>query len=220
MSVGRLVLGLLVLLAVHTTVSAAVITGYDVTDTPLSGFGGWQHTYTGSITNTGTLSGTASVKADYSGGTGTMADGLVGSSTNQSHLFWVADLPSITVYLDNTYNLTDIALLNFPSGNSIPGNITGVDVTIGSTTQSFVTSVLNTRDEFIELSGTPLASLAASSFTLSNFTIDAEQYANYFSISEIQVNGTPVSSSSVPVPAPLALFGIGVLALGVSRRRG
>ena len=128
--------------------AAPIITGYDVIDAATSGCGGWAHSYTGTIVTTGGFDGCT--RANYSGGAGTMADGAIGTNILESQLFRFtssgAYAPSITLYLDSEYFVSAISLFNFPSGNAIPGNITGLDVGIGVSTQSFATSVLNSRD--------------------------------------------------------------------------
>ncbi len=178
--------------------SAQTVTSYDITDAAESGFGGWGHTYGGTITNTG--SGTANSfafdRADYTGGSGTLNDGNNGTGTGDTQLFAnnaQAD-PHITIYLDGSYTVDDITLFSFDGGNSIPGRISGCDVTINGVTVPFATSEPSTNDEFIDLSGSPLAGLATTQITLSNFTHDGGNGLDeMFSIAEITVSGSPAS---------------------------
>lgn len=197
--------------------TATVIAGYDVQNAALDGtFGVWSHTYTGTIT----VTGFGSVKniwdyslGNYTSGTGTLADGIVGLDTRESQLFVTAENPAITLYLDDTYLISQISLLNFPDGNAIPGNITGLDVTIGGTTETFSTEVLNSRDEFINLSASTLSSVAASQITLFNITTTGD-WSDFFAISEIALEGTVV-----PEPTTFSLMSIiGVGALTARRR--
>jgi len=84
-------------LVLSTVVTAAPvsITSYDVEQTPRSGSGGWCHNYTGTITNTGrTVAGSlarcasgGNQIANYSGGSGTLDDGVVSTSLFETHLF-------------------------------------------------------------------------------------------------------------------------------------
>ena len=123
----------------------------------------------------------------------------------------------ITLFLDAASLINEITLHSFPGGgNSIPGNITGFDVTIGATTLSFMTSQTGDRAEVVNLSGTSLANMAATMITLSNFTIDAAQFPGMFSISEVTLEmGGPV----VPVPAAVWLFGTGLAGLMMGKRK-
>ncbi len=210
-------IALVALAGLGASASAQSVTGYDILDAAESGFGGWAHVYNGTITNTGsgTANGFAFDRADYSGDGGTLNDGNLGTGAGDTQLFANssdAD-PRITVFLDGLYELDDITLFSFDGGNTIPGRILGVDVTINGNTESFLTSEPSTNDEFIDLVGSSLDGLQATSFTLSNFLHDGgNSLDEMFSISEIQARGT-----LVPAPSALALLGVGGLAL--SRRR-
>ncbi len=202
--------------------NAAVIdvTSYDVENTNLSGFGGWAHTYDGTITADGAT-------YDYTGGSGTLNDGIVGTSVSNTHLFTVANASVITLYLGESGMIDTLSLYSFgPTSNGIPGNITGLDVTINGVTQYFATTGFgpsnaafpnNGRDhshELVDLSGSLLAGLVTDTITLSGFTTE-NPYATYYSISEVVVDG----ATAVPEPSALVLMSLGMVGFGFARRK-
>jgi len=197
--------------------SGQVVTGYDIADATMSGGGGWNHFYNGTITATGSdiANGYAFDRADYTGaGSGTLNDGNLSGGTGASNLFGLTSStsPSITVYLDQTYFVEEIVLWGSENLNQIPGNIDGFDLTInGITTSLFGTE---TNDDLSTLLfGSGLENLGTTAITLSNFVLEGQDdWTELFSITEITVSGTPV-----PAPGTLALLGLG--GFGATRRR-
>lgn len=88
---GALTTCAIALLAAPAT--ATTITGYNINNTRLSSYGGWTRTYDGTVITIfpGPL-------ADYVGGTGSMADGVVSTDASGTHLFNLTDLPTITFF--------------------------------------------------------------------------------------------------------------------------
>src|SRR5688572_19985189 len=70
------------------------ITHYNITRAAASGTGEWAHTYTADVQEGGSLNGIRMV--NYSGGLGTLADGVVGTSPLESQLFNNVTRPVIT----------------------------------------------------------------------------------------------------------------------------
>jgi hypothetical protein len=199
-----------------------LVTGYDITNAEPSGFGVWQHTYTGKMTPSG-----AGIY-NYTGGGGTLNDGLIGTGTYNTQLFSIPADPAITVHLGSVGPVSRINLYSFANtSNLIPGNIVSVDVTINGVTQTFTPQGFGPVGasgfpvhEFLDLSKSPLGGLPTNTFTLSNVKATGS-WSNYYSISEITVNAPAFSIPlSTPEPGGLALLGTGLAVLiGFARVR-
>ena len=208
-------IGLIGLLLIPATGQAAPISSYDITNAINSGAGGWSNTYTGTKTATGsssasTYSGLGALY-NYTGGVGTLNDGVYGTNHTNAHLLAVNDSPFIDLFFSSLVNVASISLFSFNDGNSIPGSITSVDVSIGGNTQAFATTDNSANTEFVNLSGSALANIATNNLRLSNFA--ATQYFDLFAISEIVVNSTP-TSATVPLPASAVVLLSGLGAVG------
>jgi len=190
------------------------IVSYDIQETPRSGWGCWAHDYDGTIVDTGRTDSSAIACtfdgrsiANYSGGSGTLNDGLVSASAVGSHLLVTHDgddglpiRPVITLHLGSTFLITSILISggNDP-GNFIPGLLTGATVEIGGTSQALPgipSGVLNGLgvpvDDTFDLTGTPLTGIATDTIVLRDFTSSFFGLPfDQFSISEITVFGVP-----------------------------
>jgi len=65
------------------------VVSYDISETPVSGFGGWAHTYSGIIEDTGRRTGPncaaeGTTIAKYSNGSGTLNDGVTDAANVDS----------------------------------------------------------------------------------------------------------------------------------------
>ena len=218
-------------LTLATTLFAdpVAIVSYDITDAVLSGHGNWHHTYSGTITpgisiNNGGFAGTAGT---YTGGSGTLNDGVIANNKDLSQLFvqgGSASLnPVITLFLPGLYTINSISIYGGPTANSIPGCFTGVTVGIGGSSAAITTSGFGSNsdcsvpvNDLATITGSALAGVSTSTITLSQFT--GPLLFNWFSITEIVVDGTPVASD-VPEPASFGLIGAGLMLTVALKRR-
>ena len=209
---------IIILISFQVASAAPPIVGYDVLNAEPSGFGGWGHTYTGTITPNGSL-------VNYTGGGGTMNNGVVETEVSSVELFYNPVNPVITLYLGGTYQITSLELYegDIPT-NSIPGNLTGWTITIGSNVQAYTSTPFGTvspYNGFFSDSVTLNAAqsvIATNQIILSNFSTNpASGWGDYFSIAEIEVDGS--GSTTVPEPATMLLLGIGLIGLIGIRRK-
>lgn len=213
----RLILSLAVALVFAATAMGGPVTivSYDILHTPLSGFGGWAHTYTGSITPDG------GDYYNYADGSGTLNDGIIGTSSDDTHLFWQPAAPVITLHLPGAFTINSIMIYGGTMPvNSIPGLLTGMTVTMGGTSVALTSTPMNpvcssgSCDDLLTLTGTALDGVADDTIVLSDV---AELGGGYFSITEITLDGQ--TASAVPEPASGLLLAMGAIALGAMRRR-
>ena len=196
------------------------ITGYDILNADVSGNGGWRHTYTGAIVNTGT--GQFGPTASYTGGTGTMADGLDSLSETDTQLFNVMNNAEITLYFDDFYALNTLELWQGDFFNAVPGGIESLNATIGALSDTLLGNPFSTpgstlvnRNDSFSFVGSTLAGLITNQITLSSISMG--NCCNAFSISEIRLDG--IVAAQVPEAASLILLGIGMFGVGFASRK-
>ncbi|WP_169977439.1 PEP-CTERM sorting domain-containing protein [Tautonia rosea] len=209
-----------------------LLSKYDIDDAVLSGHGNWAHTYSGTITPGASFVNFVNGRlGTYRGGGGTLTDGVIGSTLQTSQLFVTPQAtdgtvirPVITFFLDAVFTLDTIDLYggDIPN-NGIPGELTGVTVTLVTpdlsvvshafqttpfgTVQNTLGSLVNDR---VVLGGSPLEGIAATRVILSDFI---GTNSNWFSLTEVQMFGNRVSVTPIPEPTSLVLMGTGLLAL-------
>jgi len=174
----------------------------------MSGYGGWQHTFTGNIAPirnfTNGIGGPPGVVANYDNGSGTLNDGIVGTSPLATELFVSGDnvdggapiKPVITLKLAKQAMVRTITISGGTFDyNLFPGQITGVTVVINgqsvdvnTTPSGFVNFFGIGVDDIVELANTPLSSLTTDTVVLKSFIFNPITY-NQFSITELTVDG-------------------------------
>lgn len=199
------------------------ITSYDITNAMIAGTGGWSHTYSGVITQLG------NGVANYSGGSGTLNNGVIETNHPITQLFNYPQQtsPVITLFFDGFYTIESLLIYggNF-LGNSIPGTLTGLNISINGISENFSTSgqglFSNGRyaDDFASLTGSSLQGLVTNQISLSGFT--STWGTNTFSIAEISISGEVAqlpAPASVSAPASLGLLGLGLMLMASLRRK-
>ena len=185
---------------------ATVITSYDVVNANASGYGGWAHTYSG------TISPTNGGLYDYMGGSGTLNDGVKTGSTNNSQLFSLSSNTSIALHLAANTLVDSIEVFGGNFANSIPGTLTGWSVTINGVKVAISSTDLGFTNDLTSLIGTGLELSSTDTVVLSDFQ---GGWMDYFNATEIAING----NSNVPEPESLALVGLGLFAMAAVRRK-
>ena len=214
--IRSLVMTVTVAQAAVANAEQVTITGYDVEQTPGSGWGCWSHTYTGTISDTGRTVGGGVVCTpegskifDYSVGGGTLNDGVIGITIDTTHLFTTRNaddgqpvIPVITLHLAGTFFVNQIDL--YGGGmldNALPGALDGLTVEIGGSTLTLATTPLGApnaigvpANDRVDLTGTPLASIPTNQIVLKNFTSSLfGSPFDQFSITEIIIDGTALA---------------------------
>jgi hypothetical protein len=193
---------------------------YDIFDGRPSGFGGWANSYTGTISPN--VDGTV----NYTGGAGTLNDGVLPTDASNSQLYYTSD-DSVTVLhlAGGPFDVASIDLFGFNNGNGIPGNITEVAVTIDGVTEQLPTvgfGPVNSSEGYLVnaelvLTGTALASLPTSTIDIQVTGTQGSDLA-FYTIGEVQVGGT--AAATVPEPSTLTIFsGLGAIGLIARWRR-
>ena len=199
-----------------------IVTDYDFEQTPASGYGGWSHTYSGVISDTGrTLSTSASGPVpilNYSGGSGSLNDGQLSANLIGTHLFTTQNddtglpiIPAITLHLGSKVVVNEVRVFGgYIEYNATPGalkaatiEIDGVAIPVGVTPVGTSNALGIQVDGIFDLRSTPLAGIATDKIILRGFTGSFSGIPwNQFSLTEITVDGlaviTPVAIDIVP----------------------
>lgn len=171
---------------------------YDVIDSPASGSGGWFHTYSQPFVPTGVDSVQGGAIGNYTGGFGTLNDGLISSSVADTHLFFTGTRanPVITVHLAAPVFVDSIEIYGGDiEFNAFPGALSQVTVEIGGSSLAVSPEpfgplgALGPFNDRVTLTGTPLSDIATDTLVLRN---TASPF-NQFSIAELRINGRPAA---------------------------
>lgn len=210
--------------ALATGPATIPIESYDITETPMSGFGCWTHVYTGSIVDTGrTVSGsvtcggeTADHLANYSGGSGTLNDGIYSASSDNNQLILTTTNaddglpiePVITLHLAQTARVKGISIYGGDvAWNVLPGALNAATIEIGgkplfkSSTAFGTPNVLGVpaNDDF-DIDYTEQSWIATRTIVLKDFQADLfGSPFSQFPITEITVRGDPDQEVTIDV---------------------
>lgn len=194
-------------LAAPPAAAGPAIVSYDIAGARVSGWGSWQHVYDGQIT----LRDEDPTLADYSGGSGTLNDGIVSGSHLDNHLLRVADVPAITLHLAGPVRIAGIDILGGDYlVNSHVGSLSGWSVTIAGQTQSFASAGFGAQceqhlcNDHVSLLGSGLDLLAAQTIVLSGFGASG----SHFAATEIVLHAAPVPEAPAAVLLALGLAGL------------
>jgi hypothetical protein len=198
------------------------IASYDVAQTPMSGYGCWTHTYTGTIAITSrTLSGSVACGensdhlANYSGGSGTLNDGVVSTTNENNQLFVTADAgdgsavaPVITLHLAQPAYVNRIKVYggDIP-WNALPGALSAATIQIGDYASRFASTPFGEpnavgvpANDLFDLEWTEQMCWPTDTIVLRDFESDwFGTPGTQFPISEIVVEGTPVIGAQIAV---------------------
>ncbi|WP_019025650.1 PEP-CTERM sorting domain-containing protein [Colwellia piezophila] len=189
------------------------ITGYDISNADISGNGGWSHVYDGNITLNGNNATWGSL-ADYTNGSGTLNDGVLGTDHDNTQLFSTNAGAEITLFLDGFYTIDSLKLFGNNENNGIPGGIENVLFTFGGLNDTLVSTPDGKNDEF-SFGGSLLSGITTNFITLSNFPDG--NCCNAYGISEINIMGERVDIDQIPEPSTLAIFALGIMGLASHR---
>jgi hypothetical protein len=192
----------LIFVASSAFAAPVAIVTYDIRDAAVSGWGGWSHAYTGTVSPTGTFFNGGGVVANYSGGAGTLNDGVIGVSINDTQLFFQGATDMASISMAPTIKLARPTLVSKIlisggniGGNFFPGMIEGVTVEIGGQSAALTTipsgqisAVGIPVDDTADLTGTPLASIVTDTITLRDFVVSS-MTGGQFIITELSVDG-------------------------------
>ena len=183
------------------------ITSYDILDAVVSG-GGWSHAYTGTITPT------VVPWANYSGGSGTLNDGVLGELDASQYFYSTMHNPVITLNLGISSVVDQIEI--FGGGvlnNNFPGRIQAMTVMIGGIALQYASEGFGPlmmwgglQNDRVTISGGHVG-VATDQIVLSEF-VTTDNFT--FSMTEISIYS---DDAPIPEPSTLVLFGLGFLGL-------
>lgn len=209
-----------------TMAHAVTIVGYDILNASPQATLSQRFDYTGTTTPSAAgVPGTV----DLLGGTGSLTDGIIPTSTTGLNPFSNDSSPnaSITLFFDSFVRVGTIELFGLENaGNAFGGALTGLLVTIGDFSANFSTIGFGLENRVgrlvhdrVDLEGTLFSQLETDRVTLSGFTTDQVFFGDTFTLGEIVVTESTSEVAPVPLPASGLLMIAGIAGIGALRRR-
>ncbi|MDO8069952.1 PEP-CTERM sorting domain-containing protein [Janthinobacterium sp. SUN176] len=200
--------------------NAQTIVTYDIKNGRAKDAGNWNNNYDGTLTR---VHPTLDLIYDYSGGKGSLNDGIVPSGVESTQFIYSPDNPIITLHLSGQSIIHE---MNFYSmlhaGNVSAGNLSGAKISFGD--QSLYLNATNWGPKCssnlcnngFSFAGTALEGIATDVITISDFKNIGNGLPLY-AIGEIVLNGSLVSP--VPEPSTYGMLLVGIVAIGLQARR-
>lgn len=193
---------------------AAPVISYDITNGRANGYGNWSNSYSGQTVTTGATT-------NFTGGSGTLNDGITPNSLGNNQLFSTADNTIITTHFASTQTFSEVAFLNAYAGNTIPGNITAAVLTIGGVSQRIEAAAFGAVNpgngyqfnQRFTITGL-LAAAIGDTLTISRIETKGN-IPQFYAIGEITVASV---AAAVPEPATWAMMLVGFAMVGATAR--
>lgn len=200
------------------------VVSYDVTQTPMSGYGCWTHTYTGAIEVLDrTVSGSVSCGseladhlANYTGGGGTLNDNIFSTSNDDNQLLLTTmddDAgrriePVITLHLEDWTFVKRVSIYGGDvAWNVLPGALNAMTIEIGGKPLFMSSAAFGTpnvlgvpANDLFDIDYTEQSWEPTKTVVLKDFQADFFGWQfNQFSITEIVIEGVPATKAVIDV---------------------
>lgn len=182
---------------------------------------GWVWNYSGAITPSASSPGLY----DYTGGSGTLNDGIIPLQHENIQGFIPSDNTELTLHLSGSSVINEINFYSMLGTNVLAGNLSGATISYGGVSVAFQSTDWGANCGFtlcndrFSLANTALAGLSTDVITFSNFTsVSYPGFGGSFPVGEITLNGTAIPAVPEPANIGMLLAGLGLLAY-VRRRK-
>ena len=182
---------------------------------------GWVWNYSGTITPSATRPGLY----DYTGGRGTLNDGIIPQQHENIVGFIPGDNTVLTLHLSGTSVINEINFFSMLGTNVLAGNLSGATISYGGVSVALQSSDWGASCGFtlcndrFSLANTALAGLSTDVITFSNFTSVAYPgYGGSFPVGEITLSGTVIPAVPEPANIGMLLAGLGLTGFMIRRR--
>lgn len=207
---------------VSASAHAQTIDTYDIQNGRPTGTGvDWLWNYSGTITPSASSPGLY----DYTGGRGTLNDGIVPQQHENIQGFIPSDNTVLTLHLSGASVINEINFYSMLGTNVLAGNLSGATISYGGVSVALQSSDWGgncgytlCNDRF-SLANTALAGLSTDVITFSNFTsVSYPGYGGSFPVGEITLSGTTIPAVPEPANIGMLLVGLGLTGFMIRRR--